>query len=109
MSQERSEWRQGMSAKTVAAFLCGVIAAGTGTAAALETGQVFRLQMGDEAQYGKVKCQAENVAPYRGFYCWRVHGYRVVYGPSDIRVLYIRRVNNKFVTRTIFHVDPSGG
>ncbi len=99
-----------MSAKTVAAFLCGVIAAGTGTAAALETGQVFRLQMGDEAQYGKVKCQAENVAPYRGFYCWRVHGYRVVYGPSDIRVLYIRRVNNnKFVTRTIFHVDPSGG
>jgi hypothetical protein len=61
MSQGRSEWRQGMSAKTVAAFLCGVIAAGTGTAAALEARQVFRLQMGDEAQYSKVKCQAENV------------------------------------------------
>jgi hypothetical protein len=97
----------GMSAKTVAAFLCGVIAASTGTAAALTEGHVFRLQQGDEAWYGNVQCQAENASPYRGFYCWRVPHYRVVYGPSEIRVLRIRRVNNKYVSRSIFHVDPS--
>ena len=35
-----------MSAKTVAAFLCGVIVAGTGTAAALTEGQIFRPTLG---------------------------------------------------------------
>jgi hypothetical protein len=98
-----------MSAKTVAAFLCGAIAASTGTAAALTKGQVFRLQQGDEAQYGKVQCQAVNVAPYSGFQCWRVPGYSVIYGPSEIRVLKVRVVNKKYVSRSIFHVDPSTG
>jgi hypothetical protein len=96
-----------MSAKTVAAFLCGVIAASTGTAAALTQGHVFPLQQGDEAKYGNVQCQAVNVAPYRGFECWRVPHYSVIYGPSEIRVLRTSRVNNKYVSRSIFHVDPS--
>ena len=98
-----------MSAKTVAAFLCGVVAASTGTAAALTRGHVFRLQQGDEAQYGKVQCQAVNVAPYSGFQCWRVPHYSVIYGPSEIRVLRVRLVHNKYVSRSIFHVDPSAG
>jgi hypothetical protein len=99
----------GMSAKTVAAFLCGVIAASTGTAAALTKGHVFQLQQGDEANYGNVQCQAVNVPPYSGFECSRVRHYAVIYGPSEIRVLRIRRVNHKYVSRSIFHVDPSGG
>jgi hypothetical protein len=98
-----------MSAKTVAAFLCGAIAASTGTAAALTKGHVFPLQQGDEAKYGNVHCQAVNVAPYRGFECWRIPHYSVIYGPSEIRVLRIHRVGNKYVSRSIFHVDPSGG
>jgi hypothetical protein len=98
----------GMSAKTVAAFLCGVIAASTGTAAALTKGHVFPLQQGDEAKYGNVQCQAVNVSPYSGFECWRVPHYSVIYGPSEIRVLRISRVNNKYVSRSIFHIDPSG-
>src|SRR5262245_6883847 len=98
-----------MSAKTVAAFLCGAIAASTGTAAALTKGQVFPLQQGDEAKYGNVQCQAVNVAPYRGFECWRIPHYSVIYGPSEIRVFRIHRVGNKYVSRSIFHVDPSGG
>jgi hypothetical protein len=96
-----------MSAKTVAAFLCGVIAASTGTAAALTQGHVFPLQQGDEAKYGNVQCQAVNVAPYSGFECWRVPHYSVIYGPSEIRVLRISRVHNKYVSRSIFHIDPS--
>ena len=98
-----------MSAKTVAAFLCGVIVASTGTAAAFTKGHVFSLQQGDEAKYGNVQCQAVNVAPYSGFECRRVPHYSVIYGPSEIRVLRISRVNNKYVSRSIFHVDPSGG
>jgi hypothetical protein len=98
-----------MSAKTVAAFLCGVIAASAGTAAALTKGHVFRLQQGDEAKYGNVQCKAVNVPPYSGFDCLRVPHYEVIYGPSEIRVLRIRVVNNKYVSRSIFHVDPSGG
>ena len=98
-----------MSAKTIAAFLCGVIAASTGTAAALTTGHVFRLQQGDEAMYGRVQCQAINVSPYSGFQCWRVPHYSVIYGPSEIRVLRVHLVNKKYVSRSIFHVDPSGG
>jgi hypothetical protein len=46
-----------MSTKTVAAFLCGAIAASTGTAAALTKGQVFRLQQGDEAS--TARCNAK--------------------------------------------------
>jgi hypothetical protein len=99
----------GMSAKTGAAFLCGVIAASTGTAAALTKGHVFRLQQGDEAKYGNVQCQAVNVPPYSGFECRGVPRYSVIYGPSEIRVLRIRRVNNTYVSRSIFHVDPSSG
>ena len=97
-----------MTAKTVAAFLCGVIAASTGTAAALTNGHVFQLQQGDEAKYGTVQCQAINVSPYSGFECLRVPHYQVIYGPSEIRVLRGRFVNNKYVSRSIFHVDPSG-
>jgi hypothetical protein len=96
-----------MTAKTVAAFLCGAIAASAGTAAALTNGHVFPLQQGDEAKYGNVQCQAVNVTPYRGFDCERVPHYSVIYGPSEIRVLRIHRVNNKYVSRSIFHVDPS--
>ncbi len=98
-----------MSAKTVAAFLCGVIAASTGTAAALTRGHVFPLQQGDEARYGSVQCQAVNVPPYSGFQCRRVPHYSVIYGPSEIRVLRISRVDNEYVSRSIFHVDPSAG
>jgi hypothetical protein len=98
-----------MSVKTIAVFLCGVIAASTGTAAALTTGSVFRLKQGDEARYGKVQCQAINVAPYSGFQCWRVPHYTVIYGPSEIRVLKVRLVNNKYVEQSIFHVDPATG
>ena len=96
-----------MSAKTVAAFLCSVIAASTGTAAALTKGHVYRLQQGDEAKYGDVLCQAANGGPYSGFECWHVPHYSIIYGPSEIRVLRIRHVNNKYVSRSIFHVDPS--
>jgi hypothetical protein len=99
----------GMSAKTVAAVLCGVMVAGTGTAAALTKGQIFRLKMGDEAKYGKVTCQATNVAPYSAFNCFGVSRYTIIYGPSEIRVLRVRLVNNKYVSRSIFHLDPSGG
>jgi hypothetical protein len=98
-----------MSAKTVAAFLAGALAASTGTAAALTKGHVFQLQQGDEAKYGNVQCQAVNVTPYSGFDCNGVPHYEVIYGPSEIRVLRVRRVNNKYVSRTVFHVDPTGG
>jgi hypothetical protein len=99
-----------MSAKTVVAFLSGVVIASSGTAAAITSGHVFRLQQGDEAQYGKVKCQAVNVAPYSGFDCRiGVPHYEVIYGPSEIRVLGWRVVNHKYVTRSIFHVNPSTG
>jgi hypothetical protein len=50
-----------------------------------------------------------NVPPYSGFDCLRVPHYEVIYGPSEIRVRRIRVVNNKYVSRSIFHVDPSGG
>jgi hypothetical protein len=98
-----------MSPKTAAAFLAGALAASTGTAAALTKGHVFHLQQGDEAAYGTVQCQAVNVTPYSGFDCERVPHYEVLYGPSEIRVLRIRLVNKKYVSRSIFHVDPSGG
>jgi hypothetical protein len=98
-----------MSAKTVAVFLCGVIAASAGTAAALTKGHVFRLQQGDEAKYGNVQCQAVNVPPYSAVNCLGVPHYDVIYGPSEIRVLRARRVDNKYVSRSVFHVDPSGG
>jgi hypothetical protein len=83
------------------------VVASTGTAAAVTMGHVFPLQQGDEARYGNVQCQAVNVAQYSGFECWRVPHYSVIYGPSEIRVLRIRRVNGKYVSRSIFHVDPS--
>jgi hypothetical protein len=98
-----------MSAKTLAAFLCGVIVASAGTAAALTEGHVVRLQQGDEARYGNVRCQAGNVSPYGAFDCLGVPHYEVIYGPSEIRVLRVRRVSNKYVSRSLFHVDPSGG
>jgi hypothetical protein len=99
-----------MSAKTVVAFLCGVIVASTGTAAALTTtGRVVQLQRGDEAKYGNIRCQAVHVRPYSGFDCRSVPHYEISYGPSEIRVLRVRRVNNKDVHRTVFHVDPSRG
>jgi hypothetical protein len=109
MSQKRRERRASMSAKTIAAFLFGVIAASTGTAAAVTKGHVFRLQQGDEAKYGNVQCQAVNVPPYSAFDCLGVPHYEVIYGPSEIRVLRVRRVSNKYVSRSVFHVDPSDG
>ena len=39
-----------MSAKTLAAVLCGVMVASTGTAAAVTKGHVFQLQVGDHAK-----------------------------------------------------------
>jgi len=98
-----------MSAKTVAAFLCGVVAASAGTAAAVSNGHIFPMQQGDEAKYGSVQCQAVHVSPYSGFQCWRVPHYSVIYGPSEIRVLRESRVNGKYIERSIFHVDPSAG
>jgi len=47
-----------MSVRTVAAFLAGALAASAGTAAALTGGHVFRLQQGDEARYGTIRCEA---------------------------------------------------
>ena len=98
-----------MSAKTISAFLCGVTVASTGTAAALTNGHLFQLQGGDHAKYGTVRCDAVNVAPHSGFQCWKVPGYSVIYGPSEIRVLRVRLVNNRYVSRSIFHAAPSGG
>jgi hypothetical protein len=95
-----------MSAKTVAAFLCGLMAASTGTAAALTKGQIFRLKVGDEAKYGEVTCQATSVAPYSAFDCFGIPGYTVTYGPSEIRVLRVSVVNKRYVSRSIFHVAP---
>ena len=98
-----------MSAKTVAAFLAGAVAASTGTAAALTRGHVFRLQEGDEANYGKVICQAQYVAQYSGFRCFgAVPRYSIIYAPGEIRIL---RSNDKNPTAptTVFHVGTSGG
>jgi hypothetical protein len=95
-----------MSSKTVAAFLAGAIAAGTGTAAALTKGHVFRLQEGDEAKYGKVTCQSRYVAPYGGFNCFGVGRYSIIYAPGELRVL---RFNGKGASTSVFHLNPSGG
>ena len=95
-----------MSAKTVAAFLAGALAASSGTAAALTKGQVFRLQEGDEARYGTVKCQAVHVAQYSGVDCVGARRYRIIYGPSELRVF---RLNDKHVYRQVFAANPSGG
>jgi hypothetical protein len=100
------EVEAGMSAKTLAAFLSGVLVATTGTAAAVTNGHLFQLQVGDHAKYGTVRCDAVNVAPYSGFRCERVPGYAVIYGPSEIRVLRERLVNKRYVTQSIFHVAP---
>jgi hypothetical protein len=70
---------------------------------------MFQLQQGDHAKYGTVRCDAVNVQPYSGFQCWLVPHYSIIYGPSEIRVLRVRLVNGKYVARSIFHVDPSGG
>jgi hypothetical protein len=43
--------------------------ASTGTAAALTNEEIFRLKVGDEAKYGKVTCEATNVAPYSALDC----------------------------------------
>ena len=94
-----------MSAKTAAAFLAGVLAAGTGTAAALTKGQVFRLQEGDHARYGPINCEARHVAQYSTVECIGAHRYRIIYGPSEIRVL---RSNDKRVYRQVFAANPSG-
>jgi hypothetical protein len=88
-----------MSAKTVAAFLAGILAASSGTAVALTKGHIFRLQEGDEARYGAVECRAHNVAPYRVVDCVGAGNYRVTYGPSELRVF---RSN-----RQVFAANPS--
>jgi hypothetical protein len=96
-----------MPAKTVAAFLAGALAASTGTAAALTKGHVFRLQEGDEANYGKVTCEARYVAQYSGFNCFGAgRRYSIIYAPGEIRVL---RFNGKNASTTVFHLAPSGG
>jgi hypothetical protein len=98
-----------MSAKTVAAFLAGALAATTGTAAAVTTGHVFRLQDGDHARYGTIVCDASYTGPYSGFNCVGAHRYEIVYSPSELRVLRVLRSNGKHVSKTVFLVDPSGG
>ena len=94
-----------MSAKTVAAFLAGVLAASTGTAAAITEGHVFRLQDGDHARYGTVECQAVNVAQYSAVDCSGAHRYRITYGPQELRVY---RLNDKHVLQQVFAANPSG-
>jgi hypothetical protein len=89
-----------MSLRTVAAFLAGALAASTGTALALTKGHVFRLQEGDEANYGVINCEARHVAPYRTLECWGARTYRVTYGASEVRVY---RSN-----RQVFAAKPSG-
>ena len=98
-----------MSVKTVAAFLVGALAAGTGTAAAVTTGHVFRLQGGDHATYGTIVCNAEYTGPYSGFNCVGAHRYEVIYSPSELRVTRVLRSNGKRVQKTLYLVDPSGG
>jgi len=98
-----------MSVKTVAAFFAGVIAASTGTAAALSTGHVFRLQDGDHASYGTILCNAVYSGPYSGFNCIGAHRYEVIYSPSELRVLRVLRSNGKRLSKTVFLVDPSAG
>jgi len=96
-----------MSPKTVAAFLAGALAASTGTAAGLTKGHVFPLQVGDEAKYGSIRCEATYAGQYSGFSCFGApHRYTIIFAPSEIRVL---RWNAKNVSKTVFHVDPSGG
>ena len=77
-----------------------------GTDAALTTGHVFRLQEGDEARYGSVACQAVYVAQYSGVDCVGARRYRIIYGPSELRVL---RSNDKHVFGQVFAANPSGG
>jgi hypothetical protein len=96
----------GMSAKTVAAFLAGVLAASTGTAAALTKGHVFQMKQGDEAKYGTITCQATYSAQYSGFGCFGANRYTIIYSPSEVRVL---SWNVKHVSKTVFVVHPSGG
>ena len=93
-----------MSAKTIAAFLAGALAASTGTAAALTNGHVFQLQVGDHARYGTIECNAVYTAPYSGFDCVGAHRYEVIYAPSELRVL---RSTGKRISTTVFAVDPS--
>ena len=95
-----------MSATTVAAFLAGALAASVGTAAALTNGHVFRLQQGDEARYGTIRCQAAYSLQYSGFTCSGApRRYSIVYAPDGIRVL---RTNARKVSKTVFFVNPSG-
>ena len=98
-----------MSVKTVAAFLAGALAATAGTAAAITTGHVFRLQTGDHASYGTIVCNALYAGPYSGFNCLGARGYEVVYSPNELRVTRVLRSNGKRVSKTVFLVDPSGG
>jgi hypothetical protein len=93
-----------MSAKTAAAFVAGALAASTGTAVALTQGQVFRLQEGDHARYGPIVCDARHVGQYSTFECVGAHRYRIIYGPSELRVLR----SNGHVFRQVFAANPSG-
>jgi hypothetical protein len=100
-----------MPAKTLAAFLAGALAASTGTAAALTNGHIFRLQDGDEANYGTITCEAHgtvNAAAMQipgGFGCFGLKRYTITYSPSEVRVF---RWNAKNVSKTVFVVNPSG-
>jgi len=94
-----------MSTRTAAAFLAGALAASTGTAAALTESQVFRLHENDHATYGPIDCQSEYVLQYRIVECVGARRYRIIYGPSEIRVL---RENNKHVFKQVFAANPSG-
>jgi len=98
-----------MSLTTVAAFLAGVLAATAGTAAAVTTGHVFRLQEGDHARYGTIQCNAIYALAYSGFDCIGAPRYEVIYSPNEVRVLRVLRSNGKRVSKTMFLVDPSGG
>jgi len=89
-----------MSAKRAAAFLAGALLAGTGTAAARTPVHLLRLKQGEKAGYGPIVCQARRVAQHPILACGGVQRYRIIYGPSALRVL---RSNHQ-----VFTANPSG-
>jgi hypothetical protein len=89
-----------MSAKRAAVFLAGALLASTGTALAHTNSHMFRLKQGNKAGYGPIVCQAQHAAQYSILACNGAHRYRIIYGPSQLRVL---RSNHQ-----VFAASPSG-
>jgi hypothetical protein len=97
-----------MSVKTIAAFLCGVIAASTGTAAALDDRPRLPATTGRRSQVRQRLVPSSERNAVQPFECRGVPHYAVIYGPSEIRVLRVRPVSNNYVSRSVFHLDPTG-